>query len=215
MLEALVRYGSPAIPMHMAIFNIPLKIAEKFEIPLIIWGENSAFEYSGSEPEKTGFMLTKSWLKKFGVTNNTTAQDWVGPNLSKKELTPYFGPNPDDLEKQSINAIFLGYYYPWDAQLSNKIAKENGFMSSSNGSKTGIYDFADIDDDFISIHHYLKWYKFGFTRAFDNLSLEIRHGRIERKEALQKIKILKDQKPTIDISRFCDFVKIDKNKDLI
>ena len=37
MLEAFVKYGSPAIPMHMAIFNIPLKIAEKFEIPLIIW----------------------------------------------------------------------------------------------------------------------------------------------------------------------------------
>ena len=31
-----------------------------------------------------------------------------------------------------------------------------------------------------------------------------------------KIKILKDQKPKDDISRFCDFVKIDKNKfDLI
>ena len=28
--------------------------------------------------------------------------------------------------------------------------------------KTGIYKFADIDDEFlITIHHYMKWFKFG------------------------------------------------------
>ena len=30
----------------------------------------------------------------------------------------------------------------------------------------------------------MKWYKFGFTRLFDNLSLEIRNGRMTRDEAL-------------------------------
>ena len=39
MYQALVRYGSTAIPMHMAMFNIPPKIAVKFDIPLIVWGE--------------------------------------------------------------------------------------------------------------------------------------------------------------------------------
>ncbi len=38
MYQALVRYGSTAIPMHMALFNIPLKIAVKFDIPLVVWG---------------------------------------------------------------------------------------------------------------------------------------------------------------------------------
>ena len=45
MLDTLRKNGSPAIPMHMAIFNLPLKIALQFEIPLVVWGENSAFEY--------------------------------------------------------------------------------------------------------------------------------------------------------------------------
>ena len=40
-------------------------------------------------------------------------------------------------------------------------------------------------DDFISIHHYLKWYKFGFTRLFDNLSIEIRRRRMTREDAVQ------------------------------
>ena len=45
-------------------------------------------------------------------------------------------------------------------------------------SKTGYYNFADIDDEFlITIHHLMKWYKFGFTREWDNLSIEIRNKR--------------------------------------
>ena len=68
------------------------------------------------------------------------------------------------------------------------IAKKLGFKQG-NKPKTGFYNFADIDDDLISIHHYLKLYKFGFTRAFDNLSLEIRNKRIKRNVA---IKIIQD-----------------------
>ena len=78
--------------------------------------------------------------------------------------------------------------------------------------KTGIYDFADIDDDFISIHHFLKWYKFGMTRSFDNLSLEIRNGRLSRKDALQALLEIGDETPHSDIDKFCKFVDISKVK---
>ena len=45
LLETFKKKGSTAISMHLGIFNIPLIFAKKFKIPLIIWGENSAFEY--------------------------------------------------------------------------------------------------------------------------------------------------------------------------
>jgi len=53
MYEALVRHGSTAIPMHLALFAIPLRIACRCEIPLVIWGENGAFEYGGTEEAST------------------------------------------------------------------------------------------------------------------------------------------------------------------
>jgi len=211
LLAALKRFGATAIPMHMAMFNIPLKLACKFEIPLVIWGENSALEYGGSDNEKFGFRLDSNWLNKYGVTNGTTAKDWISDNLSIKELTPYFGPNPDDLEDSGTLAIFLGYYYKWDAQMTHHFAKKFGFCSSPKGStKTGIYEFADIDDDFISLHHWLKWYKFGFTRSFDNLSLEIRNGRLSRKQAIDKLLSIGDEIPHEDIEKFCIFTGITK-----
>ena len=213
MLHAFEKYGSTAIPMHMALFNIPLNIALKFEIPLVIWGENSAFEYGGTGEEKTGFRLNSSWLKKYGVTHGTTAEDWISDTLSKKELTAYYGPDPDALERSGTLAVFLGYYFAWDVEMTHQVAKQHGFSSSYDGSKkTGIYDFADIDDDFISIHHFLKWYKFGFTRSFDNLSLEIRNGRISRDQAIQTLNEIGDDAPKEDIRKFCDFVGITEDR---
>lgn len=210
MYQALATRGSTAIPMHMALFSIPLKIALSFEIPLVVWGENSAFEYGGTEEERTGFRLDSHWLRKYGVTDGTTARDWISPDLTEKELTPYFGPSDFELEQRQINAVFLGYYFPWDPLTSLEVARAHGFAVREEGPKTGYYNYADIDDDFISIHHFLKWYKFGFTRLFDNLSLEVRNGRMNRDEAIEIVRTAGDQTPHQDIDRFCEFVGVSR-----
>ncbi len=212
MLKSFVRYGSTAIPMHMAIFSIPLKLASHYQIPLIVWGENSAFEYGNAKDEHTGFRLDREWLRHYGVTHGTTAEDWIDEDLGKKELFPYFAPSEDELETKGINAIFLGYYFEWDVRESLRIALLHGFRYRQAGSRTGYYNFADIDDDFISIHHYLKWYKFGINRLFDNLSLEIRHNRISRDDAIEIIRERGDEMPVSDIRKFCDFVGITRKK---
>lgn len=209
MLEAFKKLGSTAIPMHMALFAIPLQLAEKFSIPLVVWGENSAFEYGAKEEEHKGFELNREWLKHYGVTHGTTAEDWVSEKLSRKELTAYFLPEETKMEEKGIRAIFLGHYISWDPQKSLSEAKKKGFISRLSGPKTGLYDYADIDDDFISLHHFLKWYKFGFTRLFDNLSLEIRFARLSREEAVEKIRQTGLQIPYKDIEKFCEYVGIE------
>ncbi len=209
MLEAYERFGSTAIPMHMALFAIPLMLAVRFGVPLVVWGENSAFEYGGTYDERTGFRLDAAWLKKYGVTHGTTAKDWVSPTLTAKALTPYFGPTESELASAGVQAVFLGYYFEWDPQKTADVARQHGFESGSR-ARTGVYEFADLDDDFIAIHHYLKWYKFGFTRAFDNLSIEIRHGRITRDEAIATLRARGDDAPREDIRKFCAFAGIEE-----
>lgn len=208
LLKALERFGSTAIPMHLALFNIPLKIAVEFEIPLVVWGENSAFEYGSADQTHTGFKLDSAWYRTYGVTHGTTADDWVGPDFTAKELTAYFGPDPDELEAKGVRAIFLGWYFEWDPETSLAVAKAHGFRANPDGARTGYYDYADIDDDFISIHHWLKWYKFGFTRLFDNLALEIRNRRMTRNRAIGIIRAAGDETPHADIAKFCAFTGI-------
>jgi hypothetical protein len=99
--------------------------------------------------------------------------DWISEELSRADLVPYFRPSQSEFERQRHLRRFrtllqLGY-----RTLTRRVALEHGFQVN-NSARVGLYDYADIDDDFISLHHFLKWYKFGFTRLWDNLSLEIR-----------------------------------------
>lgn len=209
MIKAFERFGSTALPMHMALFNIPLTLAVRLSIPLVVWGENSAFEYGAADDAHTGFALDHDWLRSYGVTHGTTAADWVDHDLSGKDLAAYFGPTADDMVAAETRAIFLGYYLRWDPTETKRVAQQHGFVADSKGPRTGYYDFADIDDDFISIHHWMKWYKFGFTRLFDNLSLEIRNARLTRDQALDVLRRAGDQAPLEDIKTFCAFAGIE------
>lgn len=212
LVAALERYGATGIPMHMGLFNIPLSIAVRFKIPLVVWGENSAVEYGGAGGDTDECRLDSRWLRRFGVTHGTTARDWIGDALSEKDLTPYFGPDDAEFEASGVVAAFLGSYFPWDPDTSLSVAKAHGFKARAEGPKTGLYDYADIDDDFISLHHFLKWYKFGFTRLFDNLALEIRNNRMTRDEAMAVIREKGDQTPHEDIERFCAFVGMSRQR---
>ena len=60
------------------------------------------------------------------------------------------------------------------------------------------------------MHHWLKWYKFGFTRLFDNLSLEIRNSRDDRDERSRYLRQTGDDTPLSDIEKFCGFLRAPK-----
>ncbi len=210
-LESFKKFGAVAIPMHLAIFNIPDLIASHFKIPFVIWGENSALEYGSLSKKENQKILTKKWFKSYGVTNNTEANDWVSKTLPKNKLSSYFNYKTYSQDKFKTESIFLGYFFKWDPQNTFKISKKFGFKADSK-TRTGYYKFADIDDYFISIHHWLKWYKFGFTRVFDNLSLEIRNKRISKPEALKIIKSEGFKPPLEDIKKFCNYCDISKKQ---
>lgn len=197
--------GTTGLPMHMALFAIPIRLAVQFRIPLILWGENPQLEYGGSEIERLSNTLDADWLSKHGCLESTDADSWLGKEgLTEKDLLAYRVPtNPDYL----VQSVFLGAFYKWNSFENAKIAQDHGFEYAKEDLKTGTWDFADIDCDFISLHHFLKWYKFGFTRAFDTLSVQIRYGMISRDEAVAEIARQGFELPLADIQAFCAFQK--------
>jgi N-acetyl sugar amidotransferase len=209
MLRALERVGSPAVPMHLAIFNIPTAVAVRYGIPLVVWGENSALEYVGDAVDAGSFELDSEWVRKYGAVHGTTAEDWIGDGLDERDLAVYHGPSEDELQAAGVRAVFLGMFREWDPQRTFRIAAQHGF-EADDAPRTGAWAYADVDDDFISIHHWLKWPKFGFTRVWDNLSVDIRGGRLSRDAAIEAVRALGDQRPAEDIRRFCEYTRIDE-----
>ena len=203
--KSFFKFGAVGLPMHMAMWSIASQLSQKFKIKYILWGENPATEYSGTKESNKLKTLNESWIKKFGINFNTKISDWYDSKINLKNTIP--------LQRNTRNqkSIFLGDYIEWDPKKIFNIASKLGFKKNAK-PRTGVYNFADIDDDLISIHHYLKLYKFGFTRAFDNLSLEIRNKRISRAKAIKEIKKDLKRKPTEDIKKFCKLIKISEKR---
>ena len=198
------KLGSPGLPMHLAIFSMCSRMCVLLKIPLIIWGENSQLEYGGSKKDQLHTDLDKKWLAKHGCMEGTAGYDWIGHNgLKKEELVSYSLVNDKNYTPKSI---FLGSFIKWNSFKILKIVKKYGFKFNLKKGKVGAWNFADIDCDFISLHHFLKWYKFGISRSFDNLSVQIRYGMISRKKAIKKIKEAGHVIPHEDITKFCKFI---------
>jgi len=203
MKAAFERVGATGLPMHMALFAIPIRLAIQLRIPLIVWGENAQLEYGGTAQERMATHLDADWLAKHGCLQSTNAEDWVGAEgLTHQELAAYRIPSAPDFK---VESIFLGSFFKWDSFENTRIAAEHGFRHSTADLKTGTWDFADIDCRFVSLHHFLKWYKFGMTRSFDNLSVQIRSGRTSREEAIALLRRQGWDAPLSDIEAFCAF----------
>lgn len=208
MLKSLQQKGSTAVPMHLAIYGLPVQYAMKLDIPLIIWGENPHMEYGSIQEEKEASQLNAAWLNRHDILQGTEAKDWADESLTAEDLAVYTIPDEEEMSRKQIKSIFLGSFFYWDPFKTAEVALRHGFQVRESGPKVGFYQYADIDCDFISVHHYFKWLKFGFTRLFDNLSLEIRNQRMTRSEALEIIRKTGDQRPHEDIQKVCEFMRI-------
>jgi N-acetyl sugar amidotransferase len=207
--KTFVKFGNPLIPMHLALHAIPTRIAIEKDIPLILWGENSAYEYGGHKSFK-GKSMNNKWRKVFGVNEGKPINYWLDKNLTERDLYPYKIPDTKKINEKKIKEVFLGYYFEWSPKKIFDISKKFGFKSAKK-PKTGFYKFADIDDAFlITIHHLMKWYKFGFTREWDNLSIEIRNKKKTRDQALKIISEKGLTLPQKEINKFCKYIGITK-----
>ena len=62
----LTQVGDISWPEHVGIFTIPVRAAVQFNVPLIVWGENSQNEYGGPAAAAENNVLNRRWLEEFG-----------------------------------------------------------------------------------------------------------------------------------------------------
>lgn len=206
--KALIEAGDPCLPDHMGIFAAGLRVAVAYKIPLIIWGENSQLEYGGSATDRNNPYLDSDWLKIHGCLQGKSPEDWVDDDLTLREMASFRFPTNKEMSDAKISSIFLGYYYSWDPLENYKIAASVGFKKADDGPKMGLYDFADLDSTNIIIHHYIKWLKFGMTRLNDNISVEIRNGRMTREVGVKILKSTPERVPIQEIKILCEYLSI-------
>ena len=197
-------------PEHLGIFTIPVQMAVKFNIPLIIWGENPQLEYGQPTDVNKDTILDREWNEKNGgyFLDKIKPIDMIKYGFELDELRPYIYPTDDEIRKVGVTGVFLGSYVNWNVFNQLEIVKKIGFKENS-GNKEGTYDgWENLDVYFTVFHDYFKFLKYGFGRATDHASIEIRYGRMTREDGLELVKKSEGKIPRKYLKEFLKAAKI-------
>jgi len=191
---ALIEFGDAQWPEHFGIFTIPVQVAVRYNIPLIVWGENSQAEYGGPLKDMENKHLDNKWCEKYGTRVGGQSSSFVGPEvmlkhgIDRKFLNPYIYPSNEEIKRVGVTGIFLGYFLRWNIKEQLKKVRDLGFTLHDGPSEGTFTNYENLDNKIQGIHDYFKWLKFGYGRTTDNASVQIRLNWINREEAMKLVK---------------------------
>ena len=166
-------------------------MADKFNIPLIIQGENAACTLGtakNQKPDGNAFSVVKLDTLRGGSTDCFID---LSNNITEKDLYLYKIPNADDLEAKGIKAIFLQYYVKeWSQVYNADFAVARGLVGRTDDlHDLGRYRrYTALDSDMQIVNQMIKYLKFGFGYATDEICYDIREKRFTREEGKWYVK---------------------------
>jgi N-acetyl sugar amidotransferase len=183
------KLGDCCWPEHIGIFTAPVRVAVNYKIPLLIWGENSQFEYGGPAAKKDNNYLDRNWLEQFQMSGHRLS-DVVHDGIDLKSIKTLIYPSDEDIEQVGVTGLFLGYFEKWDSKRNSDLCCSLGWNKNPDGPVEGAFnDIENLDCKWIGgLHDYMKFIKYGYGRATDQLCIEIRAGRMTREQAVQALR---------------------------
>lgn len=183
----------PFQPFILGQKNLAPKMAARFGIPLVFYGENEA-EYGNprsdaeSAKRKWDYFASADRSELFlgGQSIKSLIDDF---GLELVDLAPYFPADPEEMEEVGVEVHYLGYYLKWHPQGAYYYAVEHGQFEASPERTPGTYSkYNSIDDKIDDLHYYCTYIKYGIGRATYDAAQEIRSGEIERPEGVALVR---------------------------
>ena len=173
--------------------NLAPKIASKYGINLIFYGESEA-EYGNPIADNSTSLRDKSYF-----TYNSLDEIYLGGvsiqelqekyNVPLNDLLSFLPAGADELDKSKIEVHYLGYYLKWTPQEVYYFAVENtGFQARPFRTQGTYSKYNSIDDKIDDLHYYTTYIKFGIGRATYDASQEIRNKHLTREDGVALVK---------------------------
>jgi len=173
--------------------NIGPKLAAKYDIPLVFYGENEA-EYGNPIADNLTSIRDKSFHSFKSIDDVYLGGVSIGELREKYEvrlsdLMSFLPLTNQELVGKNIEVHYLGYYLKWTPQESYYYAVENTGFEARPFRTQGTYSkYNSIDDKIDDLHYYTTYIKFGIGRATYDASQEIRNNHLTREEGLALVK---------------------------
>jgi len=185
---------------HAGIMTFPIKAAVMYKIPLIVWGEHGFSELLGMYNQEDMLEFSKKDRRDHSMRGFEPEDILDDPNnegITADDLAPFNYPTDSEIEEIGVIGIYLTNFIRWKTTEQTRLMIDKyGFETAKKRERTfHLYD--KLDDIHASgAHDYLKYLKFGYGRATDDASHEIRHGRMTREEGIEMVKKYDSVRPS-------------------
>jgi len=176
---------------HCGINTYPIQVAVKFGVPLIIWGE-IPWDISGMfEPDD--FVEFNDRMRHEHDLRGFEWYDLLDDSedrLTEKDLMWAKYPSDAEILKVGVKGLYIGNFFKWDPNRHAKLIQEKYEWKASEKPFERTYrKMSNLDDRYENgIHDLLKYIKFGYGRASDHASKDIRTGYMTREEGIEMVR---------------------------
>ena len=197
--------------------NIAPKIAAKFGIDLVFYGENEA-EYGNPIADNAKSLRDKSYHTMNNFDEMYLAGIPVNEIMEKHsvdlvDLLTFLPLRAEEFEKNNIQIYYLGYYLKWIPQEAYYYAVENTNFQARPFRTQGTYSkYNSIDDKIDDLHYYTTHIKFGIGRATYDASQEIRNRHLTREEGQALVKRFDGEFPDRYFDEIMDYIGMDPKR---
>jgi len=191
--------------------NLAPKVALRYNIPLVFYGENEA-EYGNPIAENSSSLRDKSYYTMKDLDNVYLAGVSIREltekyELSLADLMTYLPADYNEFGKSNIEIHYLGYYLKWVPQEAYYYAVENtGFQARPFRTQGTYSKYNSIDDKIDDLHYYTTHIKFGLGRASYDSSQEIRNKHLTREEAVALVRRYDGEFPNRYFQEVMDYI---------
>lgn len=186
-------------------------MAKRFDIPLVMYGENQA-EYGNKVDENNIPTMDDKFftvedpleMKLGGLPMRHYIEEH---DFDMRDFAPYIPFGTSELKQAGVAVHYLGYYLKWDPQECYYYAVENtGFQANTERTQGSYSKYSSIDDKIDPFHYYTTLAKFGIGRATYDAAQEIRNGKITREEGVALVKRYDQEFPDRFYMEFLEYI---------
>jgi N-acetyl sugar amidotransferase len=203
------QFGNWAKSTELALFSSVPRIAIAYQIPLIWWGENASVQLGDMKVE--GASPSDGNRLKFSNTLDGGNIDWLlQTGLKENQILQFKYPSDHEMTRAGIRIIFLGHFIKDFTIYTNGVRASLRGLTFKEPSLTDadFWGTSMLDEDFFTVNMMIKWLKFGFGRANDNVNEEIRCGRMSREEGIKIVEKFDGMCSPKVIEEFCSYIEI-------
>jgi N-acetyl sugar amidotransferase len=193
---------------HCGIFTVPIQVAVRYRVPLIVWGEHGFMDLGGM----FSYSDFVEFTAKTRLEHALRGFDWYDmvdedEGITAQDLLWARYPTDDEIDSVGARGVYVSNYHPWDANAHAQLVTDlYGWKPSPEPFDRTYRRFSNLDDMHENgAHDYLKYVKFGYGRATDHACKDIRAGRMTRDEAVEMVRRYDHVKPS-DLARWLDYV---------